>query len=217
MNRTKTIKLRLIFAVFVLLAPLVFTSCIDYVQTVSYKDGAYRLYYKITLSKLLFALGDEDPEDVLEGFDGEAFSELPNAVEARSVNTDLEVGAEFAFSVSPKTADKAEKSFLPTVAGNKCYIPFLLGSETKSFANLFETDSEYESIAEAVLSSAKCRVMVSKSVIARVATAYFEGRGGQNCPVAVFDYGESWCMEIPFIALFDDSMYRFDRLVVIKE
>ena len=217
MNRTKPIPSRLISTVFVLLAPLIFTSCIDYVQTVSYKDGAYHLYCKVTLSKVLFALGDEDPESIFEGFNDDAFSELPDDVAARPVNTDLEVGAEFAFSVSPKTTDKTEKSFLPTVVGNKCYIPFLLGSETESFENSFKKDSEYESITEAILSSAKCRIMVSKSVIAKVVTAYFEGRGGQNYSVAVFDYGESWCMEIPFIALFDDSMYRFDRLVVIKE
>lgn len=47
--------------------------------------------------------------------------------------------------------------------------------------------------------------------------AYFEGRGGQNYSVAVFDYGESFCMEIPFIVLFETGMYKFDRIVVIRE
>ena len=58
--------------------------------------------------------------------------------------------------------------------------------------------------------------MVGKNIIPAIEAAYFEGTGGQNCPVPVFDYGETWCMEIPFIVLFEDSMYRLDRIVVIR-
>ena len=201
-----------------LLIPLLFTSCIDYVQSITYKDGKYQIYYKITLSKLLFAMADDDPEEIFEYFDEESLEDFPENVDVKPVNTDLEVGAEFLLLIDPKTTDETEKSFLPKLAGQKCYISFLFGREDFSFADFMKSDdSESQAISEAILSSAKCRVMVSKKIISSINNAYFEGRGGQNYSVAVFDYGESFCMEIPFIVLFESGMYKFDRIVVIRE
>lgn len=184
--------------IFVILVSLLFTSCIDYVQTVTYKDGKYQLYYKVTLSKVIFAMVDE-----------EALSELPENVVVHPVNTDLEVGAEFTMTIDPRTTDETEKEFLPTVAGKKCFIPFLFGNDD-SISNSLKSseDSEGEAIASAMLSSAKCRIMISKKVIPEIETAYFEGRGGQNYSVALFDYGESWCAEIPFIMITEDTKYK---------
>lgn len=219
MNCAKRITLKSSLACSVLVVSVLLTSCIDYVQTISYKDGMYRFYFKATLSKVLFAIANEDPEDIFDGLNKDAFSSLPENVEIRPVNTDLEVGAEFALRVSPRTADAAEKAFLPTVAGKKCFIPFLPGNKTDSFAGGMKSKSgggEDEAFTKAILSSAKCRVMVGKNIIPTIEAAYFEGTGGQNCPVPVFDYGETWCMEIPFIVLFEDGMYRLDRIVVIR-
>ena len=134
------------------------------------------------------------------------------------VNTDLEVGGEFFLNISPKTTDKTEKSLLPTVVGKKCYIPFLIGNESNSLIDYFkEDDSESQEITKAILSSAKCKVLIDKSVLPVIETAYFEGRGGQNYSIALFDYGVSYCLEIPFIVLFETGMYNFDRIVVIRE
>ena len=206
-------------AIFVLVAlcALLFTSCIDYVQTVSYKGGAYQMYYKITLSKVLFAMGGEDPSEIFGEFDEGAFSNLPKDAFVNRVDTDLEVGAEFSFSIKANTKDANEKAFLPTVAGNKCYIPFLLGQEDANFADAFASnDEESAAIAQAMLSSAKCRVLISKGMLSGIDSAYFEGRGGQNYSIALFDYGEAYCLEIPFIVMLQD-MYRFDRIVAIKK
>lgn len=219
MNFTKRIPIKPLTVCLALIVSILFTSCLDYVQTVSYKNDMYQVYYKVTLSKLLFALGDEDPEDIFDELNEDAFPTMPEHVEIRPVNTDLEVGAEFALHISPKTTDAKEKAFLPTVSGNKCYIPFLPGSETNNFASNMKSKSgsgDDEVFVKAILSSAKCRVMVDKNVIPTIETAYFAGIGGQNCPVPIFDYGEIWCMEIPFIVLFEDGMYRFDKIVVIR-
>lgn len=212
------IKLRkLLHLLPLLLIPLLFTSCIDYVQSITYKDGKYQMYYKVTLSKVLFALGDEDPEEIFESFDEETLEDLPENVDVKPVNTDLEVGAEFTLSIDPKTTDETEKSFLPTVAGNKCFIPFLLGDKDSSIADAMKSDdNDAQGIAEAIMSSAKCRVMISKKVIPSIEIAYFEGRGSQNYSIPLFDYGESYCLEIPFIVLFESGMYKFDKIVILK-
>ena len=68
------------------LLPVLFTSCVDYVQSVSYKNGKYQMYYKVTLSKVLFAMAEEDPEQIFNGFDKEALGDLPENVSVRRVN-----------------------------------------------------------------------------------------------------------------------------------
>ena len=198
---------------------LAFTSCVDYVQSISYKNGKYQMYYKITLSKLIFAMADEDPEEIFKDFDEEEIGELPENVSMTPVNTDLEVGAEFKFNIDPKTTDEKEKAFLPTISGNKCYIPFLLGENESIADSVGNNDSsDYgEAFAEAIMSSAKCRILISKGVIPSIETVYFEGKGNQNYSIPVFDYGDDNCLEIPFILLSQKGMYRTDRVVVIKK
>lgn len=204
--------------IFLLLFSLFLTSCVDYVQSISYKNGKYQMYYKVTLSKVLFAMAEEDPEEIFKDFGKEALGDLPKNVTVRNVNTDLEVGAEFSFVIDPRTSDETEKSFLPKISGNKCYIPFLLGSEDSSIADSMSSDSsDGQAIAEAIMSSAKCRVLVSKNVIPQIDTAYFEGNGGQNYSIALFDYGDSYCLEIPFIILMEKDNQKLDRIVVIKK
>lgn len=42
-------------------------------------------------------------------------------------------------------------------------------------------DDEGAEMAQAMLSSAKCRIMLSKKVLPDIETAYFEGQYGQSC------------------------------------
>ena len=133
------------------------------------------MYYKVTLSKLLFEMADEDPEEIFMDFDEEEFEYLPADASIKPVNTDLEVGAEFTFDIDPKTSDESEKSFLPTVKGNKCFIPFLLG-QNDSIADSVDSGDDGAEFATAIMSSAKCRILISKNVISGIETAYFEGK-----------------------------------------
>ena len=198
---------------------LLLTSCVDYVQSITYKNGKYHMYYKITLSKLIFAMGDQDPDEVFKEFDEEEIGELPLNAKVKTINTDIEGGYEFSFEIDPRTTDKTEKSFLPKVAGKKCFIPFLLGdNETIADSVEKESDNNYgEAFAEAIMSSAKCRILISKGVLPSIETAYFEGKGNQNYSIPVFDYGDDYCLEIPVIILLQKGMYRTDRVVVIRK
>lgn len=200
----------------VLLICLFFTSCVDYVQSISYSNGKYKMYYKVTLSKVLFAMVDEDPEELFEDFDEEALTELPENVDVKPVNTDLEVGAEFTVLIDPHTTNDDEKLLLPKIAGNKCFIPFLLGDNKSISDSVKSKDSEDEAFTEAFLSSSKCRVFISKNVLPSIETAYFEGKGSQNYSIPIFDYGDNYCLEIPFIILTQEGMYRTDRIVVLR-
>ncbi len=123
--------------------------------------------------------------------------------------------------IDPKTSDESEKSFLPTVTGNKCFIPFLLG-QNDSIADSVDSGDDGAGFAgaefaTAIMSSAKCRILISKNVISGIETAYFEGKDGQNFSIPVFDYGDANCLEIPFIILTLEGMYRTDRVVIIMK
>ena len=100
---------KIVSLISLLLICFVFTSCVDYVQSVTFKNGKYHMYYKVTLSKLLFAMADEDPEEIFMDFDEEEIGELPPNISIKPVNTELEVGAEFTFEIDPKTTDETEK------------------------------------------------------------------------------------------------------------
>ena len=202
--------------IFVLLICLFFTSCVDYVQSISYSNGKYKMYYKVTLSKVLFAMVDEDPEELFEDFDKEALTDLPENVDVKPVNTDLEVGAEFTVLIDPHTTNDDEKLLLPKIAGNKCFIPFLLGDNKSISDSVKSKDSEDEAFTEAFLSSSKCRVLISKNVLPSIETAYFEGKGSQNYSIPIFNYGDNYCLEIPFIILAQEGMYRTDRIVILR-
>lgn len=209
---------RFIICVLLFSVSLLFTSCIDYVQAISYKDGNYHIYYKITLSKVLFALGNEDPEEFFaETFDEQAFNELPESARLKKVNTDLEVGIECGVIIHPKTSNEEEKALLPKAGGNKYYIPFLLGNKGDLSDVMQPDDTGTEDLVQALMASAKCRIMIGKKIIPDIESAYFEGLGGQNYSVPVFDYGDVFCMEIPFSVLFESGMYNFNDLIIIKK
>lgn len=206
------------FLVSLIFLPFLFTSCIDYVQTISYKDGKYQMYYKVTLSKMIFAMGDEDPDEMFESIDEDTIGDLPEGIEVNSVNTDLEVGAEYRFSIDPRTTDETEQSFLPRVSGEKIFVPFLLGEEDSSFVDSnSSSDDMGKAMTEAMLSSAKCRVIISKKILPSISKAYFKGIAGSDFVIPLYDYGEDYCLEIPFIILFEKSSYDFNKIVIVSE
>ena len=197
-----------------LLVSLSFMSCVDYVQSIGYKNGKYQLYYKITLSKMVLAMVGEDSEAFFQEMNMDG-SGLPPGAVFRKVDTDLEAGIELSGEINPKTADEDDRKMLPVSEGNRMYVPFLPGSTDDFSKDLSESDDDMTSaMAKAMLSSAKCRILLSKKMLPAVGTVYFEGLGGQDCSLPVFDYGETFCIEIPFILLTEKDKYKFDRVVV---
>lgn len=208
---------RKLFSVVLSIFCLVFlASCLDYVQSISYKDGEYHNYYKITVSKILMEMAEEDVDDYILELQNMADSSFPAFVSVKPVNTDLEVGVEIAFSINLRGATEEERVFLPAKTGNKYFIPFVLGNEFTDFDDFDSTDYESEAIAMAMLSTAKCRVMLGKNIVPSISIAYFAGTGGKNFSIPVFDYGTAYCLEIPFTILFENSMYDFEKIIVLK-
>ena len=183
----------------ILLLAFMFTSCVDYVQSISYKDGKYHLYYKVTLSKLIFAIANEDPEEKFKNYDEETLKDMPEKINVKLVNTELEIGEEFYFDIDPRTKNDKEKDLLPTISGNKCFIPFLLGESDSISDSMDSGSSSGDGFTEAIMSSAKCRILIGKNLLPSTEIAYFEGKGGKNYSIPVYDFGESYCFDGEFV------------------
>ena len=188
-----------LLSVFIIAIVLTLTSCIDYVQSITYSNGKYHLYHKITLSKLLLELADEDAEDFVEELLEDSSDEIPDYVSMKGVNTETEVGFEFMMDINPKTATEEEKEFLPTKSSSKYYIPFYI-SEIISDSDDFDDVDLDDSFTLAMFS------------------AYFvaEDEDDENYYISVFDYGNNYCLEISFLLFVDNYLYDLDRIVITR-
>lgn len=212
-------KKSIIFSIFTILFSFSLFSCIDYVQSVSVKDDTYKLYYKITLSKALFALMNENPESIFEDFlDSEETKDFPENIEMTKVDTDLEVGAEIKMAISSKTNDKDEQLFLPIIEKNKITIPFLAGYV---FGELDFSEQDFnfndKATIKAFFLSSKLHILISKNLISKPEVCYFEAKAGQHYSIPFFDYGENWGLEIPFIVFFEPEMYDFKNIIILQD
>lgn len=194
---------------------LLFTSCIDYVQSLSYKDGKYQIYFKCTVSKSIILLAGEDP-DVVYGNISKNINNFPKNVITRPINTDLEIGQEIKFSVNPKDATEIEKKYLPKTGKNHIYIPFIFDEDSSFDDEITSDEEDAKEMFQVFLSSAKFRVLVSKKIVPVISTAFFEGKSGQDYSIPVFDYGDSYCLEIPAPVLFEIHRLKMSRIVVVK-
>lgn len=216
MSGKKVMKKTLKF-VALLLVPLFFTSCIDYVQSVTYKDGQYQLYYKTTLSKILFEMSGDDTDDMADEIDGMFEDTLPYGVTGRFVDTEYDVGLEVSLAINEKTRNEEEKALLPSVSGDLVYIPFMIGNNAYEIGESMTSGSNDMAggIALAIMASAKCRVMISKTIVPSVESAYFEGiYYSDDYEIPVYDLGDSYCLEISFGVFAEDEDYIMDRIVI---
>ena len=51
-------------------------------------------------------------------------------------------------------------------------------------------------------------------IISNRIRAIFAGSGGQDYSLPVFDYGETYCIEIPLLVLTEKSSYKFNKVMV---
>ncbi|WP_288602832.1 hypothetical protein [uncultured Treponema sp.] len=96
---------------FICLVSLVFTSCVDIVETIDFKDGNYKIGYRLTINKTILAMADEDPSELFDEID---LSDVPEGISLTKIDTSLDVGLGFDAVVSPK-AESITKEFLPKV------------------------------------------------------------------------------------------------------
>ena len=162
-------------------------------------------------------MDDEDAEDFVDELLDYSSSEIPENVTMNGVDTETEAGFELIFDVDPKTATEEEKEFLPTKSGDKYFIPFYMKEMLSDIDDFDDVDLD-DSFTLAMFSTGKVRVMIAKNIIPSIKDAYFEAEDedDENFYISVFDYGNNYSLEIPFLLFFDDYMYDLDRIVITR-
>ena len=180
-----------------------FTSCIDYVQTITFGEKGYDCYFKLTISRAMLEMAEEDPTSVFEDFE-EMTQGLPRGATISKVDNDVDVGYEFRFTIDGFTNPEDAKLFYPYLSDDEAeiYLPFILGQNAEAFSSIEqEEDIETQTIMAGYMATTKCRVMVSKTIIPEIEGAYFYGNTFEDgfLDVPCYDYGDNWCLEIPLI------------------
>lgn len=172
-----------------------FTSCIDYVQSIKFDENGYESYLKIAISKTVMELSGETPDSILGDLEG-IEDELPRGCEINKINNPFEVGFDFRYKINGFTNPQDAQLFQPYLSEDQkdLMIPFILGQE---FDDAFSTgDAESQAMMDTYLSTAKCRFLISKSVVEKMEGACFYG-DTTYLEIPFYDYGDSWCLEIP--------------------
>ena len=191
---------------FICLVSLVFTSCVDIVQTIDFKDGNYKIGYRLTINKTILAMADEEPSELFDEMD---LSDVPEGISLTKIDTSLDVGLGFDAVVDPKAESKT-KEFLPKVLKDgRIEIPLIFEEEFTSKESS-EYDGKSEVMAKAMLSSAKWHVYITKKLVPSISKVYLENNyGTQN--LEYFEIGDVFVINIPIILIEKDTHLRLEK------
>lgn len=208
-------KIRKLCVFFICSSILFFTSCVDYVQTLTVDGDSYNSYYKIAIPRVFFESGEMTAEEFflqLENFG----SILPENSELNMIDNGEDIGLEFYVSVDVNTEDELEQEYLPYARqdGSEAFLPFLIGNFAEIFNEILyaEGDEEMQALVFTYMSGSKCRLLLSKTAIPNLdlTGAYFSGENGEIWNLACYDYGESYCIEMPLSTLVLGNGYGLD-------
>ncbi|WP_191014416.1 hypothetical protein [Treponema zioleckii] len=103
---------------FSMISALMFVSCFEMKQQISYKKGIYNYSIEFTVDKTVLAMLGEntsiDSEEILGSVDSEDFTVSPEKIRIEKVNTQTHEGSRFLFSIDEKTTDTLAQIFLPS-------------------------------------------------------------------------------------------------------
>lgn len=185
--------------VLVVLSTCLFTSCIDYVQTLDFDDDGYHCYFKLAISKAILEMSGEDPEYILGDLE-EVQKGLPNGCMVNEVNNDFDVGFEFYFDIDGFTNPYDAALFYPYLSDDETelMVPFTLGQNAEAFESFETGEEESQAIMDTYLTTTKCRFLISKNIVPEIKSACFYS-DTEYLEIPFYDYGESYCLEIPLI------------------
>ncbi|MBQ7611908.1 MAG: hypothetical protein IJU92_02420 [Spirochaetaceae bacterium] len=206
------------------------TSCFEYTQAVSYSQNNYNITYNFMLSKALFAMSGQNINDFLDQLSNDgAFSDevKEQGQKPTQIETDDLFGITGSFSIPLETNNQNNitqpdftdlNDLLPKKQDDKLYIKLLLANQARNELLSEGKNNQAEKIskdfAALLLSSAKCKITIDKSLAKNITEAYFEGTDGKKYIVKLIDYGTYWSAEIPFMKVFYDDQYNFEYLIL---
>lgn len=195
----------------ILVLPFFFTSCIDYLESLSYEDGKYHVVVKLTTSKSILELAEYDGEDLFSKIT-ENIANIDSA-NVTMIDADDDIGIMYVADVDSKNPGD-NKDIIPEISKNKIYIPFLLSDLNDTSLQNMQNDADEFSLmmTEMFFSTSKVRILVDKNIVKNIKSVYFAG--SKNVPITFFDFGKQYYLEIPMTLLLSKEMPDFSRIVI---
>lgn len=205
--------LKLVKFLSLIMVSFFFSSCIDFVETIGVDDGNYQIYTKMTFSKTMFAYAGVDADILVKELSEEIIND---GISFIPVNATSEIGVQINASILPESEDKLDLALMPRISGNTYVIPFIMGDAAPAMQDKIKDEDENSvQMINMMLSTAKCRIFISKNVIPYAKAAYFDGT--EKVLIDLFDFGEQYCLEIPFSLLATPSDCDFRLITVLGE
>lgn len=213
-----------LFSILVGLSLIMFTSCLDVVQTVSKKDNSYNLSYRVSVSKSGLDMANLTTDSIKEIFEGmisvlkESASE-GNQFKYDEFNTKSEYGFTTSFSVASDEQNKAFQAYLPVAKGSSITVPLnIIPLEYKSLfqqgINASNPDKETLNIINMMVSSYKYKLMLPKELTGEIKSAKLSGKG-KAVALNFYPVLDSYMIEIP-LDLYINPDANYNSVVITK-
>ena len=202
---------RIILPITVLILVLSLGSCLDAIQYVTVNNQSeIEMSFMLTISKGLFEMGggDESVEDTFseEVFDPDEISSMiPGArnVEARLIDSDVDYGYLFHFTL-PRGYEAADDTpMVPHIGWDRMEILLAFpGDEAEADEESGEEASMQDSMdemGEAIFSSAKYKVQISKRLLENAERAYVRESSGEITDLDLVDLGDNYLVNLPML------------------
>ena len=193
-------------------AAAMLTSCFDITQSISLSEGRYYISVKCGFDRNMLYLGDADEESLTEDLD-KTEHDIQNEeyhVVFNRIDTGNEVGFFLKFDCSEDadvTSDLA--NFLPYRDRKGLKFPLMLGEEIGQT----EVDDPLD-IVEMVMSIAKYRLLVDKTVMPRINSAVVIDKDGRHSAnVQFYDFGGYYMVDVPINILYGTKWTYTDILL----
>ena len=211
-------KRRILVTVCGIIIALGMSSCLDAIEYITLDDGGdIKLSFMITLSRGLVEMGSEG-ESIEDTFEEEVLdpdelsSMIPGAtaVDARPIDSDVDYGYLFTFTIPRGYKPEPETPMAPRFSKNG--IEILLGMPDKgeeAEGGEADSDDSMDEMAEAIFSSAKYKIQISKKLLKRASRAYLYNAEGEEFSVDLIDLGDNYLVNLPMLLVMDPEEKTF--------
>jgi len=197
---------------------MMFSSCLSLDRTISLDGSTYRFYGKMTFPRDFATLAGVSVDDLYDEFISS--QQFHSRAKVTQVKTSTDSGFEYLFNIDLNNLSEEDKLFIPRKEENKIVIPFIVNSEELDFdldliAELAGLDSESQQVFKLFMSTMKLKFYISKDILPVVNTMYIKGNGSPNYSISYYDFGDSYCLEIPIMHLLDGNLYDLSSIMIM--
>ena len=201
--------------VFCFIPTFFLTSCLDAIQHITLnRNGDIEISFMLTVSKALFAMGGEGgsveesfSEDIIDPEELKTLIPRAKNVETRLIDSDVDYGYLFKFTVPQDYQPDGDTPMVPRISWDNIEILLGMPMEQPGAEETVEpgpTD-EMDEMGEAIFSSAKYKIQISKKLLQRSERAFIKTESGEITNLDLIDLGDTYLVNLPMLMVMNSE------------